>query len=130
MKILNLTQHLATKEQLNAGVIDLPEAGRQDLIRLLTFDELPSSSEVQQRAAQIAGEAKRFIEENDIDIDAAMIGGAPYLMAPMERYLKGDGLTPVYAFSQRESVEDIQPDGSVIKTNVFRHAGFINGCLA
>ena len=29
------------------------------------------------------------------------------------------------AFSVRESVEETQPDGSVIKRNVFKHAGFV-----
>ena len=29
-----------------------------------------------------------------------------------------------YAFSERSSVEETQPDGSVIKKNVFKHKGF------
>jgi hypothetical protein len=54
-----------------------------------------------------------------------MIGGAPYLMAPLERSLRSVGVYPVYAFSVRESVEQTAPDGTVRKTNVFRHAGFV-----
>jgi hypothetical protein len=56
----------------------------------------------------------------------AMIGGAPYLMAPLESALRAHGITPVYAFSVRESVDQVQPDGSVRKVAVFRHAGFVN----
>ena len=54
-----------------------------------------------------------------------MIGGAPYLMAPLEKELRGWGLVPVYAFSVRESTEVVQDDGSVRKVNTFRHAGWV-----
>ena len=55
----------------------------------------------------------------------AMIGGAPYLMAPLETALRVIGIEPVYAFSTRASVEQTMPDGSVRKVNDFRHAGFV-----
>jgi len=46
MKIANLTQHNSTKEQQEAGVVDLIE--RQDEIKiLLTFDEIPSKKEME-----------------------------------------------------------------------------------
>jgi len=35
------------------------------------------------------------------------------------------GVCQYYDFSRRESVEEVQADGSVRKTAVFRHAGFI-----
>ena len=128
-KIINLTQHPATKDQLVAGVIDLPEKQRQELIRRLTFDELPNDGEVQQRAATIAGDLHEWLEDAGIEnVDAAMIGGAPYLMCPLERYLIGVRIQPIYAYSERISFEEKQPDGSVRKVNVFRHAGFIRGC--
>jgi hypothetical protein len=120
--ILNLTQHLATHEQIQAGVVDLPEAERGELQSLLTFDELPTATEIVDRTIDIASIACRpgkvFFH--------AMIGGAPYLMAPLERALRSVGICPVYAFSVRESVEQTAPDGSVRKVNVFRHAGFIS----
>lgn len=55
----------------------------------------------------------------------AMIGGAPFFMSTLESALKSAGITPVYAFSVRDSVE--KPDGNcgVTKTNVFRHVGFV-----
>jgi len=40
--------------------------------------------------------------------------------------LRDQGIEPVYAFSVRESIEQTQPDGSVRKVNVFRHAGFVD----
>ena len=47
------------------------------------------------------------------------------LMPALQQALIDAGLRPVYAFSQRVSVEQQQPDGSVRKTNVFRHIGFV-----
>ena len=34
----------------------------------------------------------------------------------------------LYAFSVRESVESVEPDGSLVKKNVFRHLGFVEAC--
>ena len=53
-----------------------------------------------------------------------MIGGLPPLMAHLERALLQVGLTPCYARSERESVEETLADGSVRKVAVFRHLGF------
>lgn len=57
-----------------------------------------------------------------------MVGGAPFFMAPLEAALRAVNIIPVYAFSKRESVEEKQPDGSVKKTQVFKHAGFVPAC--
>lgn len=58
----------------------------------------------------------------------AMIGGAPYLMAPLERALARYGVAAMYALSVRRSVEVLGPDGTVTKTQQFHHAGFVAGC--
>ena len=55
----------------------------------------------------------------------AMISGALWLMAPLADALRAQGVTPVYAFSRRESVERMDEHGQVLKTAVFRHIGFI-----
>lgn len=123
MKILNLTQHPATAEQAETGVIDLPPTERQELLALLTFEELPDALAVRQRAWAI--ETLAATAAMQLGATAAMIGGAPFLMAPLEAALRQCGIEPLYAFSRRESVEEAQPDGSVRKTNVFRHAGFV-----
>jgi len=34
----------------------------------------------------------------------------------------------LYAFSVRESVKSVEPDGSVVKKNVFRNLGFVEAC--
>jgi len=127
MRILNLTQHQATPEQLSAGVVDLSADQRTILRRWLTFDEVPRAATVATRArllAQAASDDSIIIGEIG-KFYAAMIGGAPYLMAPLESALREVHILPLYAFSKRESVETVAPDGSVTKTNVFRHGGFV-----
>lgn len=134
-RILNLTQHSLTPEQIDAGVTCGEFAERPDLRALLTFDTLPTPAEVRERARQIAEYAAKAFTIVDYGGDSgyvvderfqfAMIGGAPFLMAPLEQELRRVGITPLYAYSTRESVEEKMPDGSVRKTAVFRHQGFV-----
>ena len=136
-RILNLTQHDPTPEQIEAGVTcgDITDAQELELRKLLNFETLPTPTEVRQRAQQIAAYAAKTTTLVDYGGDSglcvneplrfAMIGGAPFLMAPLEDALRRVGITPLYAFSTRESVEQVQADGSVRKTAVFRHQGFV-----
>ena len=121
--ILNLTQHPATPEQIEAGVVDLPDSVRPALIGWLTFSQLPSREEIEDRAEALALLADSLLPEEGNP--AAMIGGAPYLMAALEAALRNQRIRPLYAFSRRESIEQVLPDGTVRKTSIFRHAGFI-----
>lgn len=123
MMIINLTQHPATPEQVATGVVDLPGMERAELCAMMTFDALPTREEIEDRAEAIALLANSVAPEEDGQ--AAMIGGALYLMSALEAALRAQRIEPVYAFSVRESVEQAQPDGSVRKVNVFRHAGFV-----
>lgn len=122
MKIYNLTQHVATPDQVAAGVEDLPEDDRTKLRDLLTFDVLPMHEEVVERARRIA-----FLLGPCVGEKYAMIGGAPFLMEPLADVLRRNRYTPVYAFSLRESKEKRQTDGSVKKVQVFKHIGFVRG---
>ena len=127
--ILNLTQHQATPEQIAAGVVDLHAPQRAELVSLLTFSDLPTALDIRERAAIIADLACANglggDEGDDPQPTAAMIGGAGYLMPVLEATLRGYCIKPLHAFSQRVSVETPQPDGTVVKTNVFRHVGFV-----
>lgn len=117
--ILNLTQHQATTEQISAGVIEPSAEDKKTIQSILTFDETPSKGELESRANALV----TFVTK--MGCRKAMVGGAPYLMSHIERALKEKGYTPVYAFSKRESVDQVQPDGSVRKVAVFRHAGWV-----
>lgn len=120
VQILNLTQHPATKEQLENGVYDLQGDRLQRLKELLTFTSLPTSEEVKERANAIAQLAHKE-QQNGL----VMIGGALWLMYPLIKALANVGLTALFAYSERESVEEQLPDGTVKKTAVFKHKGFV-----
>lgn len=121
MIIVNLTQHNATNDQIDAGVFNLDyDHNELDFLRsLLTFDTIPTIQEMQQRADDIAQIAVRA------NVQKAMIGGAPFFMGYLETALKSVGIQPLYAFSQRVSIETTAEDGTVTKQNVFKHIGFV-----
>jgi hypothetical protein len=129
MYILNLTQHRATADQADAGVFDLPTEEHKFVQALLTFEELPSADTIRERAARLACVARGdsihtpSLREKP---DAVMIGGAPYLMSRLEWELAYFGVKAVYAYSVRVSEETTQPDGTVVKVNGFKHAGFVS----
>ena len=120
MEILNLTQHIATTEQVKAGVFE-PKT-KEYIQKLLTFDELPSKQEIRKRAKQLASYTKLTFKG---ERGKAMIGGAPFLMSELEYWLRKNKIEPVYAFSKRVSVEK-EVNGEVVKTNIFKHIGFVS----
>jgi len=116
MKIVNLTQHDPTAEQAAEGVFDFSTG---EIRPLLNFDSLPERGEITARAQALAAQARASGAE------AALVGGAPFLMEPLCAALREAGVRPLFAFSRRESAEETLPDGSVRKVAVFRHAGWI-----
>ena len=118
MAILNFTQHAATAEQLDAGVIDLMQHDLASLKALLNFVGLPTADEIYERAYAIAALAENLFAET------VMVGGAPFLMPVLQKALQMRGITVLYAFSERVSIEKIV-NGVVVKTNEFKHIGFV-----
>jgi hypothetical protein len=55
---------------------------------LLTFDVAPTGADLAARASELAAMAV------NAGAEAAMIGGAPYFMAPLEKALRAAGVTP------------------------------------
>ncbi len=116
-KILNLTQHPRTADQ--EDVVEPGRGDKRDIQELLTFTDPPSRAEIICRAKALANIARAT------GYSYAMIGGAPYLMGPLERALRAAGIVPYYAFTRRESRDDPQPDGTVKKVAVFAHEGWV-----
>jgi hypothetical protein len=94
------------------------------LVELLTFDRIPTSLEILERARRIAHLA-RVVLGDPTDDDQAMIGGAPFLLGPLEYCLREQGIFPLYAFSVRESEEVPGEGGTVKKVSFFKHRGFV-----
>jgi hypothetical protein len=120
-KIVNLTQHKATPEQVAEGVFNVEDSST--LESLLTFTTLPTPKEIVERAEKLARIALSSGAEK------AMIGGMPALMGPLEVALQVVGVPPVYAFSVRESREEVK-DGKTVKVAVFVHRGLYPGATA
>ena len=142
--IINLTQHRATLEQVDAGVIDLPESYRTSVIEALTFDDIPSKTDMEQRANTIAFVVSCYIlgrliptgsfedisdkwGSNSIDDEnikafnhSFLIGGAPFFMSTLESELSYIGRV-LYAFSKRESKDIANGE----KISYFKHIGFV-----
>lgn len=117
--ILNLTQHSASGEQVESGVVE-PE--NKSLVQgLLTFDSIPDKDELEKRATLLAEYT------HDCGAKLAMIGGAPFFMAPLEIALIAKGIKPLYAFSQRVSEED---PATGEKKSTFKHIGFVESGLS
>ena len=125
--MINLTQHNPSGAQKALGVKtfgEFPEvkvrwsSSEDELRRLLTFETLPSALEIGQRAMALADLAAATGEKE------ALIGGAPFFMGPLADQLGLRGITPFFAFSQRETHETVM-DGKAVKTSVFSHKGFI-----
>lgn len=136
--IINLTQHTLTNEQFSHNGENLVEItfkpyngtskGTVDYVKhLLNFTSLPTKEDIISRATALADYAEGLLNQakNNNDKLFALVGGAPYLMGALETALKEKGIQPLYAFSQRESVETISADGTVVKTAVFKHIGYI-----
>ena len=119
--ILNLTQHTATPEQIAQGVIEPSKENKEDIKDILTFDDI-FDTDYDQMTNRAIALATICVREG---CSKAMIGGAPFFMPVLEKALCERGVKPLYAFSVRESIEQQQPDGSVRKTNVFKHVGFV-----
>ncbi|MCF7936050.1 MAG: hypothetical protein K9L28_06905 [Synergistales bacterium] len=115
--IVNLTRHTATAEQTAEGVVE--PANKALVVALLTFHRPPTAENLRMRAAELAQCAR------EQRADTALIGGAPYLMAPLERALRRWGVRPLYSFSRRVATEALQEDGSLQTTYTFRHEAFV-----
>lgn len=112
MKIINLTQHKASEEQEAEGVFNLPLVSRDILKDLLTVSK---DTDIKENVEKIISLVNRL----DYDTPYIMIGGAGFLMHTLIKRLEEEEYLPLYAFSEREVVEE---DG--IKTSVFKHKGW------
>jgi len=122
MRILNLTQHAATADQLAVGVFEPSSSDKKLIAHLLTFTVLPTRAQISSRCRELC----LIIWVYD-KTDAVMIGGASYLISRLDVMIpKVCGMPALHSFTARDSVEVRQEDGSVKKTQVFRHLGFVD----
>ena len=121
--MLNLTQHALTAEQRRDGAVE-PEADvKAQIQELITFDR-----SVMEHPEQILNRAKALVSLIKREyplVNQAMVGGALYFMPTLVRELKEAGIQPYFSYTDRVSQETHNPDGSVTKTLVFKHLGWV-----
>ena len=142
--ILNLTQHVGTPAQMEAGLVE--PIHKDDIRQLLTIDrydfacyqggfeneqekaraDMAFAEILQERAKDLMHSALMEFASMDEEptTKVVMIGGAPYLMSHLERALDKEGIHPAYALSDRVSMDVMLPDGKVKKVNEFVHLEF------
>ena len=121
--MLNLTQHIITAEQLRDGAVEPDQEMKAEIQRLITFDRTITDhpEQIQDRAKALVSLIRR---EYPL-LDKAMVGGALYFMPALVRELKAAGIQPYFSYTDRVSQETHNPDGSVTKTLVFKHLGWV-----
>ena len=121
--MINLTQHKATPEQVKEGVIDTDSEIRKILLELLTFEDISETS-----PESLSNRANQISEIANLDgvHNSALIGGALFFMPYLITALKEKKIKPVYSFTKRVIENEFSSDGSVKKTAVFKHVGFID----
>ena len=128
--IHNLTQHSVSDDQSKDGVIR-HSIHHREICELLTFHEIPTQLEIAERASKIADLALSVLQnlrdrKHKPDLKGyAMIGGAPFLMPALEQELRIRDIQPLYAFSERCSIEEVSSSGETVKKSVFKHLGFV-----
>lgn len=121
-RIINLTQHKATPDQILAGVEDTKGVTREKLIAALSFHTLPTPGDIEASMQTLLNIMLGYNPTADDKI-GFMVGGAPYLMSEMVVFANVFKL--YYAFTQRVSIDIPQADGSVKKEFTFKHEGFV-----
>jgi len=116
-KILNLTQHMTTPEQAAQGVYE--PCDKVFVQKILTFSGITDRASVRARALILADIALEH------GCEYVMIGGAPYLMGPLERSMEEVSVNVLFSFSERVTKETIAEDGSTMNVSQYRHIGFI-----
>lgn len=117
MAILNLTQHRCTAEQLQDGIENVPSRLKEQLEALLTFPAHYDLTSLVTNAQALVKLTKK------LGYEAVMLGGMPSFMPILQAEMIKADISVGYARTERVSVDQPQPDGSVRKVSQFRHAG-------
>ena len=96
--ILNLTGHEATEEQKADGVVEPSVEDKKRIRELLTFQRIPTSAELNDRAYELAIIADKY------QYIYAMIDGAPYMMPALYEALMRNVIHPVFSFSETHHI--------------------------
>lgn len=122
---ISLMLYLVTPDQASAGLIDMPEDGslRAALIEALSYNHQPDQEELLRRARRVVGIMADYAGGmTALQGRKVILGGFSALMHPLQAACLRAGMQVGYAYPGHcECVDQLQPDGSVLKTAIFRH---------
>lgn len=110
-KILNLSNHIFTEDQLN----ELEQMG---------YKAIELQQEDKQMWGQLNPQDYKAVCNKILSkyrVNAYHLAGFPAAVVYVCNQKENKCY---YAFSERCSVDETQPDGSVVKKNIFKHKGF------
>lgn len=118
-KFINVTNHNLTGEQL-ADIKNVYGIDEVDII-----DLNPGEVDPEANLGEVNNLATNIIANGNFAAgDVAMVQTEQTLVLCLVSALQQLGVRCVVATTRRESAEKTLPDGSVVKTNVFRHIRF------
>ena len=130
IRVINLTQHPFSAEQraefTAAGITDVIDTTLA-VKEIITFSGDISLEVIKAHSKDLKDHLRSFKKEHALMY--AMVGGAPFFQHAVNKACADLGIVPMAAYSERQSVESVQIDGSVVKQNVFKHKGFISCCI-
>lgn len=117
-KMLNLSNHTLTQEQVK----EINDMG-YEIVELTPEDKKIWG---QLNPTNYVEETCRIVEDDETryKVEGYHIAVFPPAVVVANSIANGLGLPSYYAYSERQSVEEKQSDGSIKKTNVFKHKGF------
>lgn len=123
-KAINITNHELTKDQ----IVDLRATlGVQEEDILQLSDDLKQKfsnvkiETYQRHLEEIINYAKRNLVSGDVAIVQGQVGYTYRIVQELKLY----GVMCVFSFTDRVSTETQKEDGTIEKTNVFKHIQFI-----
>ena len=123
-KLLWCSAHTPTQEQL----ISLQEMGELIFLKDINLSMQEKISNCSSDRTELAKLAKDLLElKVSLDCTIVQLGGSPLFL-----YIAGATINSclsttaiIFAHSERVSIDSPQPDGTVVKTSVFKHIGWI-----
>ena len=119
-RILKMVNHELTDAQIDdlgdVELVALPESLQSSLRQCYAnIDNL----------RQLAYDIKNFCMDNNIYTTLSP-AGSPAFNAIFSHFCRQYGITQKFSHSIRKFVETVNPDGTVSKTNIFKHICFID----
>jgi hypothetical protein len=117
--------HQPTQEQIN----ELEEKGRLILLKEHSpkmMERISNCPNNRQEIKELISDFRDVLESFDA-CTIVQLGGSPLFLFMAGSFIQGamNKGNILFSHSERVSIDTPQPDGSVVKTSVFKHLGFI-----